>query len=516
MKTADLRERPVWAKVLTDDGLEELLPAGEGVFAREDIRAGVTDDVAVFVEAVRPVRRVYLAWRQELDRDVRILGDHWERGYGDMEWRGIVPERVLPWYALVWDGSRTFCYGVRTNPAAFCSFRVERGLLILDADVRCGTEGVRLGGERLCAARLEQMVSAERPFAAARAFCARLCGDPLLPKEPVYGGNDWYAAYGRNSDALIMEHARWIADWADGSPNRPFMVVDDGWQCCHWGSGGYNGGPWRWANEKFPDGMDGLAGRMKELGVRPGIWFRPLLTVGEVPREWKLKEADGGSVLDPSREEVLELVAADMKRLKDWGFELVKHDFSTYDIFGRWGGWMGSELTDGGWQFARKDRTTAQIIRRLYETLRQSAGEISIIGCNTVGHLGAGLFDIQRCGDDTSGQEWERTRKMGVNTLAFRMPQQGTFFAADGDCVGLTTHVPWEKNRQWLRLLAASGTPLFVSAQKDALGPEQVRALREAFAAASRPLPPGEPLDWTYNSCPAKWLLNGEEVEFDW
>jgi alpha-galactosidase len=105
---------------------------------------------------------------------------------------------------------------------------------------------------------------------------------------------------------------------------------------------------------------------------------------------------------------------------------------------------------------------------------------------------------------------------MGVNTLAFRMPQHGAFFAADADCVGLTNAVPWEFNRQWLELLAASGTPLFVSAAPDALGTEQRQALTEAFALASQPLPPGEPLDWMDTTCPRRWRLNDRVREFDW
>ena len=45
---------------------------------------------------------------------------------------------------------------------------------------------------------------------------------------------------------------------------------------------------------------------------------------------------------------------------------------------------------------------------------------------------------------------------MGVNTLAFRMPQHSTFYSHDADCLGLTKDVPWALNEQWLRLLAGS------------------------------------------------------------
>jgi alpha-galactosidase len=141
-----------------------------------------------------------------------------------------------------------------------------------------------------------------------------------------------------------------------------------------------------------------------------------------------------------------------------------------------------------------------------------------VIGCNTIGHLAAGIFDISRTGDDTSGREWDRVRKMGVNTLAFRMPQHGAFFAADADCVGQTTTnaIPWDKNRQWLDLVARSGTPLFVSFKRDSVTPEQEQAIRQAFAIASQPSVSGEPLDWFETRLPRRWNLAGNEHEFNW
>ena len=93
--------------------------------------------------------------------------------------------------------------------------------------------------------------------------------------------------------------------------------------------------------------------------MRPGIWFRPLQTMEEAPANWYLKTKETGTFLDPSVDGVLEWVTKDVKRLSDWGFELIKHDYSTYDIFGRWGFQMGEELTEPGWHFSRTDLTTA-------------------------------------------------------------------------------------------------------------------------------------------------------------
>lgn len=89
----------------------------------------------------------------------------------------------------------------------------------------------------------------------------------------------------------------------------------------------------------------------------------------------------------------------------------------------------------------------------MYETILENAGDIVIMGCNTLSHLCAGLVHINRTGDDTSGREWERTRRLGVNTMAFRLCQNNRFYVADADCAGITPAVPWSYNKQWVRLL---------------------------------------------------------------
>ncbi len=89
---------------------------------------------------------------------------------------------------------------------------------------------------------------------------------------------------------------------------------------------------------------------------------------------------------------------------------------------------------------------------------------------------------MQRSGDDTSGRLWERTRRMGVNTLAFRLPQHGTFSSVDADMVGITEAIPWEFNRQWLDAVARSGTVTIIAAGPPARGQEPRAAIREAFS----------------------------------
>ena len=135
---------------------------------------------------------------------------------------------------------------------------------------------------------------------------------------------------------------------------------------------------------------------------------------------------------------------------------------------------------------------------------------------NRYTHLSAGYFELQRTGDDTSGVEWERTKKMGINTLAFRMPQHYKFYSCDADCVGLTKQVPWEKNAAWMDVVAKSGTPLFVSIAEDAYGAAQKEALIAAFAKSSVNTTVSVPVDWEETRTPGTWKsIYGTDV-YSW
>ena len=277
----------------------------------------------------------------------------------------------------------------------------------------------------------------ETPIAALTRFCRRLCPAPRLAAAPICGNNNWYYAYGRNFDADAMRRdAAFLAEIASGHVNRPYCVIDAGWtpgSVCP-------GGPWTAGDPKrFPD-MPGLAADIKRLGVRPGIWVRPTALMKVVdPRRLRSGPCTAEEKpLDLTLPENLSLIHDDIARIRSWGYDLIKHDFSTYDMFAKWGFEMGAELTADGWHFADQSLTNAEIILRLYRTLRAAAGDAVLLGCNTIGHLGAGLFELQRTGDDTSGRIWERTRRMGINTLAYRLPQHGTFFASDADCAAHT------------------------------------------------------------------------------
>ncbi|HEX3877211.1 MAG TPA: hypothetical protein VHW24_09505 [Bryobacteraceae bacterium] len=479
-----------------------------------EVRPGVGGMPVRLEAAEAPLLRVQLRWHASVPESWRILNDQWERSYGDLEWRGLTAERVLPWYFLAFDGHATHGYGVATGAACFAFWQADSAGISLWLDVRNGGSSVRLGERVLDAAtiRVRRGGAGEGPFQAARAFCQALCSHPRLPKAPVYGGNNWYYAYGKNCSAAAIERdAALMAEVAPAGGNRPFMVIDDGWSLTN------TAGPWEHGNAGFPD-MAGLAAAIKSKGVRPGIWLRPLYTTADVPASMKLRPRANAraNTLDPSVPETIEMVRRDIGRTASWGYELIKHDFTSFDLLGRWGFAMGADLTDSNWHFADRSRTTAEIALSLYRAIREAAGNAAIIGCNTFGHLSAGLFELQRTGDDTSGRDFNRTRRMGVNTLAFRAPQHHTFFDLDADCAPLTPQLPKELAARWLDLLARSGTALFVSPDPAAVNSESKQALKRAFAAAAKPRQTAEPLDWMDTTAPSRWQIDGRVAEYDW
>lgn len=455
-----------------------------------------------------------LRWKIQAPAHVRILGDAWERGYGDLEWRGLCANRVMPWYFLEKTQDKTYGYGVKVRPSAMCFWEVDSKGITLVMDVRCGGSGVLLNGRWLEAATIIACESEEEDsFSFAKAFCRSLCEDPIFPPHPVYGANNWYYAYGESSEEEILSDTDALMELTKDLKNPPYMVIDDCWQKLR--TPEYIGGPWSEGNAKFPD-MKGLAKKIREKGARPGIWLRFLLNKDEqIKDEWRLSH---NGCLDPSHPDALAFIKEDVRRTCLWGYELIKHDFSTYDLFGKWGFEMNPDVTLDGWHFYDRGKTSAEVVKMLYEAIYEASLETGtlILGCNTIGHLGAGLMQMNRTGDDTSGVNWERTRIMGINTLAFRLPQHRTFYDVDADCVGIMGTIPWSLNRQWADVIAESGTSLFVSAKPGVLSEEEKQELAAIFARASVADHHREPVDWEDTTCPEIWKEQDKITEYCW
>ena len=83
-----------------------------------------------------PLCFVEFTWKltenEQRNDDVKVYGDAWERGYGDLEWRKPENTGMMPWFFMLSNGSdsnrdfsgrKTSCFGVKVRPGALCSWR---------------------------------------------------------------------------------------------------------------------------------------------------------------------------------------------------------------------------------------------------------------------------------------------------------------------------------------------------------------------------------------------------------
>ena len=471
-------------------------------------RDGNTLSVWITARADRP-QFVTLRWDFGTDEALYVLGDAWERSHGELCFVKLSENsRPMPWYFAATDKSETYCFGVKTQPNAFVCFFYDRSGITAKIDCRNGGGGVKLDGRTVKLCTFVFAHYALPPYKSLCAYCKTLCAHPLLPKEKIYGGNNWYYAYGESSYQDNVSDARLQAQAAQGIANRPFMVIDDGWEL-----DGFLG-PYE-PNEKYGD-MKALADEIKSLGVRPGIWARLLDNLeADITPDMRILRGGERVYLDPTHPKVQTLVRGYIEKMRSWGYELLKHDFSTYDLFGDFAVNLTDSITNyTDWHFADETKTNAEIALDFYRLIKDACGDMLILGCNTISHLCAGLVHINRTGNDTSGREWACTRENGINTLAFRLAQNNTFYVVDADCVGiLDDNIPWEKNRQWLDLLSKSDTALFLSC--GSLDETQAADVRGAFLEFQKDHEI-EPIDIYDNLTPSEWRIDGEITSYDW
>ena len=505
----------------------ELPKAAGGFWSAQGVSVRIDSGGEVSVESSgKRLERVRLTWLRAFVRGSRYFCDAWERTEGDSGWYDAPTFSCSPWYAMVREPDGTFHgFGVEVQPSSLVCWKFGEGTLTAVLDVTAGGRPLSLGPRTLRAARLVLMEGEKglSAFAAARKFAKQMCPAARLPSAPVYGYNDWYCAYGKNTATNFLQDAAFVCSLAEGLKNRPYVVMDDGWQpnappvVKKYNLGGSGWGPWDRSGDAFGMDMRPFAAKVRALGAKPGLWYRPYRAWAEAPNS--LKCLNNKRIFDPTLPEVKKMIFEDVRRFRDWGFDLVKIDYLVRDLCGLCGTELHDRVfhDDRGW---RDDtRTSAEVMLDLQRTMRAAAGDkVVLIGCNALNHLAAGIFELQRTGNDTSGWKWEQTKRIGVNTLGARGFLNGIFYAADADCAGLAKAgaVPWEKNRQWIDLLGRSGTPLFVSWHRSLVDDGVRAALKAGFRAASELRATAEPLDWLENRVPARWRLADGEAQYVW
>src|ERR1019366_1176688 len=88
----DLHRAPDGVTVQMATGDSRLARSGYGRWTAEGIVVATTEQAAALhVDLTAPavaIKRLHLRWRGDLSDTRLMLGDAWERRYGDLEWRG--------------------------------------------------------------------------------------------------------------------------------------------------------------------------------------------------------------------------------------------------------------------------------------------------------------------------------------------------------------------------------------------------------------------------------------------
>ena len=467
-----------------------------------------------------PVKYLKLRFRGDMSFIDKVYGEAWARCSHTwfIEWRAVMPHRPLPWlFYCKDDNGKIGCYGVKTGADCFAFWQLDSHGVTLVLNLTCGADGTDLKAP-LTACEIVQYFSDDNAnsFDVAKQFCSMLCEKPVLPKTPIFGVNNWYWAYGDISFDKILEETDYLIKMTDGVKHQPYEIIDDGWQYNRSATCPYIGGPWL-PNERFGD-MSKLVDEIHSRGAKAGIWFRPLLTMGNIPKDAIIDKGDsGGLVLDPSHPFTLNYVAESAARIRSWGFDLIKHDFSTYDM-GIVPNESHNQLSDfikGNRHFYDRTKTTATIVKNLYKTIQNAVGDAEVIGCNTFGHLVAGIHSAQRVGNDTSGRSFEWTRKQGVNSM-MRLPQNETFFNVDPDCAAFTEKVDPNLNLDFLEVCAITGMTTLASVTPGILTDEQISRINKIFKMADKNNLRYTIKNFDKNSNPDTFVGENDEKQYDW
>ena len=471
-----------------------------------------------------PVKYLKLRFRGDNSFIDKVYGDKWARACFNaaLEWRSVVADRAMPWFTYVIGDNKMKCYGVKTGADCFAMWYVDPAGITLFLNLTCDLRGTDLK-EPLVACEVVELEGAEGedPYNVARRFSSIMCENGVKPKTPVFGVNNWYWAYGNISHQSVLDECDYLMEMTQGCKNRPYMIIDDGWQKFRKSLSGldegfYIGGPWS-PNEKFPNMRD-TADQIHAKGANAGIWFRPLLTRDEVPKEVIVAEECNGLVMDVSHPYVLEKVEKDAALLaKTYGFDLIKHDFSRQDAMGNSTWEHKADMTKKGRKYFDNTKTTATHMKNLYKAIQKGAGSADVIGCDVFGHLSAGIHSIQRVGADTSGRSWEWTRSDGVNSV-MRLPTNNIFYNVDPDCAAFTDLVDSGLNLDFLKMCALTSMTTLASVTPHTLTKDELKKINEIYRMADSAKYEYGIKNFDKNANPDTFVSPDGKVEekFDW
>ncbi|HZF28875.1 MAG TPA: alpha-galactosidase [Gammaproteobacteria bacterium] len=217
----------------------------------------------------------------------------------------------------------------------------------------------------------------------------------------VNGWCSWFYTLAEVSEDEILRNAAFAAEHL-GPFGLEHVQIDEGYQRAH--------GDWE-GNARFPHGMQWLAQRIKEHGLKPGLWISPYVVAENTDvfrqhKDWLVRRRDGslqrignwehenspGALGETVKRYCLDIThpeAAEWLRdlfdtiARRWGFDLIKLDFMAWSV-------LKAE------RFRDPTQSSAAVYRRGLEIMRAGAGDgCHILDCGPA-NTTVGLVDSVR------------------------------------------------------------------------------------------------------------------------
>ncbi|OGM61883.1 hypothetical protein A2961_03800 [Candidatus Woesebacteria bacterium RIFCSPLOWO2_01_FULL_39_21] len=309
---------------------------------------------------------------------------------------------VNEWYTQLVGNNKSIAIGAITTKNQFTQIYLRQEGKDIRVRITCQLDGVILRPGRKISS--EKIVIITGPKKESLETFAQLLKNENKIKnlaKPIKGLCCAYYAQGNKVDERYILDQLETIDRLPGKINLNFIQIDAG--CCVWGD-------WLDTQKQFPSGMGFIVKEIKKRGIKAGIWIAPFVAspksklFNEHP-DWFLKDDSGKHfegrftspidflqflsfrALDPTHPKVQERLIKVIKQFVEWGFELIKTDF-TYSVC------FSTNY--------HKKMTRAQALRKGFEVIRKAAGKKALIqnGITPLSPL-VGILNFCRVGLDT-------------------------------------------------------------------------------------------------------------------